>query len=131
MGRNMALTKTVLTLAIGGLASAYSAHAAAAAGDPAAGKAIFMRCAVCHSVKAGENRLGPSLAGVVGRKAGTVAGYSYSTAMKGSGVTWTAAELDAFLTNPRAKIPGTKMTFVGLPKPEDRANLIAYLGKPQ
>lgn len=101
--------------------------AAAPGGDATAGKTVFAKCAACHSVKAGENKIGPSLHGVVGRKAGTEAGFSYSPAMKGSGITWTAAEIDDFLANPRTKVKGTKMFFVGLPKPEDRANLIAYL----
>jgi cytochrome c len=101
---------------------------AAAAGDPVAGKAVFARCAVCHSVNAGENRVGPSLHGVVGRKAGTEAGFNYSPAMKTSGLTWTPGELDSYLTSPAKKLPGIKMIFAGLPNPTDRANLIAYLG---
>lgn len=104
---------------------------AAPSGDAAAGKTIFARCAICHSVAPGENRLGPTLAGIVGRKAGTVAGYNFSPAMKNSGVTWTSAALDAYLANPRGVLPGVKMIFAGLPKPEDRANVIAYLANPK
>lgn len=98
-----------------------------AAGDPAAGKTIFARCAACHSIKDGENRVGPSLFGVVGRKAGTEPGFTYSPAMKGSGLTWTPAELESYLANPRQKLPGIKMIFAGLPAQADRDNLIAYL----
>lgn len=101
--------------------------AAGSGGDAAAGKAVFAKCMACHTTEAGKNKIGPSLHGVVGRKAGAVAGFAYSPAMKGSGITWTEAELDAFLANPRTKVKGTKMFFAGLPKPEDRANLIAYL----
>ncbi|HWU01285.1 MAG TPA: cytochrome c family protein [Novosphingobium sp.] len=100
---------------------------AAAAGDPAAGKVIFAKCAACHSAKAGENRVGPSLFGVVGRKAGSLPDYTYSPAMKASGLTWTTAELDAYLANPRQKLPGIKMIFAGIPAEADRVNLIAYL----
>lgn len=102
---------------------------AAPSGDAAAGKLTFAKCMICHSVAPGDNRLGPTLAGVVGRKAGAVAGYNYSPAMKNAGITWTPDVLDAYLANPRGKLPGVKMIFAGLPKPEDRANLIAYLAK--
>ncbi len=100
---------------------------ALAAGDPAKGKTVFTRCMVCHSTVAGKNGLGPSLAGVMGRKAGTVPGYTYSPAMKGGAIVWTPATVDKYVTNPRATVPGTKMIFGGLPVVADRENLIAYL----
>jgi cytochrome c len=128
---NGKVTVAALFAATGFIGPSIPAYAAPPAGNPAAGKAVFAKCAACHSVASGDNRLGPSLAGVVGRKAGTVPGYNYSAALKGSGVTWTPAALDAYLANPRAKIPGIKMVFMGLPKPEDRANMIAYLAKPK
>ena len=103
--------------------------AASAAGDPVAGKVVANKCMVCHSFTAGENRIGPSLAGVVGRKSGTVPGFNYSPAMKSIGLTWTPDVLDKYLTSPRAVVPGTKMIFAGLPAPADRANLIAYLSQ--
>ena len=111
------------------LLATWPIGARAAAADPTAGKMIFAKCAACHSITPGENRLGPSLAGVVGRKAGSLPGYNYSPAMKNSGLTWNTATLDAYLANPRAKLPGIKMIFAGLPKPEDRANVIAYLAR--
>ncbi len=98
-------------------------------GDATAGQTKFTACAICHSVKAGENKIGPSLFGVVGRKAGMVPGYSYTPANKNSGLTWTAQVLADYLENPRVKIPGTKMSYAGLKKPQDRANVIAYLAK--
>jgi cytochrome c len=105
-------------------AGAVPAHAA----DVAAGQAVFhAKCALCHSVTPGQNKVGPSLAGVVGRPAGQAPGYSYSSANKTSGKTWDAATLDVYLTNPRALVPGTKMAFAGLPDATDRANVIAYL----
>jgi len=100
---------------------------ASAAGDPAAGKVVSAKCAICHTFEVGKNKIGPSLAGVVGRKAGSLPDFSYSPAMKGSNLTWDAATLDKYLTNPRAVVPGTKMIFPGLPTPADRANMIAYL----
>ena len=109
------------------LAVAWPLQAALADGDAAAGKTVFHKCAICHSVVEGQNRIGPSLFGVVGRKAGTEAGYNYSDAMKNSGKTWDAATLDLYLTHPRDVVPGTKMTFAGLPDATDRANVIAYL----
>jgi cytochrome c len=103
-------------------------HGALAAGDAAAGTATFKaKCALCHSPVAGQNRIGPSLFGVVGRPAGSVSGFNYSPANKTSGKTWDDATLDTYLTNPKALVPGTKMVFPGLPAAADRANVIAYL----
>jgi cytochrome c len=84
-------------------------------------------CAVCHSAEAGQNKVGPSLFGVVGRKAGTEAAYTYSDAMKKSGVTWMPDQLDQYLANPKGVVPNTKMIFLGLKKPEDRKAIIDYL----
>jgi cytochrome c len=96
-------------------------------GDPDHGKALFGQCMVCHSIKEGENKIGPSLHGIIGRPAGSIANYAYSAANKKSGITWTPQEIFVYLKNPQAKVPGTKMTFPGFPKPQDRADVIAYL----
>lgn len=96
-------------------------------GDPAAGQKVFVKCQACHSLDAGTNKIGPSLHGLIGRHSATIDTFSYSPAMKSANVIWDPATLDKYLTNPRAMVPGTKMLFPGLPKPEDRANLIAYL----
>jgi cytochrome c len=96
--------------------------------DVAAGQATFAKCQACHSLSA--NNIGPNLNGVVGRKPGTEAGFSYSPAMQAFGgktPIWDYDHLYEFLKNPQAYISGTKMTFVGLKKPEDRINIIAYL----
>jgi cytochrome c len=103
-----------------------SATASLAAGDPAAGQHVFAECAGCHSTAPGENKLGPSLAGVVGRKSGTVAGYGYSPAMKSANVTWDDATLDTFLASPASFVHGTKM-FINVPSGTARQNVIAYL----
>ncbi|KEQ55450.1 c-type cytochrome [Sphingobium chlorophenolicum] len=109
------------------VAMLIASPALAQAGDAAKGKAVFARCMACHSVDPGANRLGPSLAGVMGRTSGTMAGFAYSPAMKNAKIRWDAKTLDAFLAKPTAKVPGSKMIFAGLPNPADRANLIAYL----
>ena len=104
-----------------------SGGAALAAGDAAKGKKVFRKCAACHTVKAGKHRIGPSLFGVAGAKAGTAKGFRFSKAMKKSGLTWDDAALDKFLTNPRKAVKGSRMVFAGLKKKADRDNLIAYL----
>lgn len=101
--------------------------AAWAEGDAAAGEKVFKKCAVCHSLEAGKNKVGPSLAGVVGRPAATIEGFKYSDAMKASGIVWTEDVLDAYLASPKEIVPGGKMSFPGLKKEDDRANVIEYL----
>ena len=97
-----------------------------AAGDASAGQKVYARCAGCHSMIEGQNKIGPSLAGVVGRKSGTVDGYNYSPAMKNANITWNDATLDQFLASPAGVVRGTKM-FMNLPSGTDRQNVIAYL----
>ena len=97
-----------------------------ASADAAKGEKVFGKCKACHKVD-GSNGTGPHLDGVVGRAVGTVAGFGYSDAMAGHGGNWEPAALDEFLANPKGDVPGTKMSFAGLPKAQDRANLIAYL----
>lgn len=97
--------------------------------DPAKGQQVSRKCQACHDfTKGGPNKVGPNLWNIVGSKAAAVPGYSFSDAMKArADKAWTYQELDNYLTGPRAYVPGTKMTFAGLPNPEDRANLIAWL----
>jgi cytochrome c len=106
------------------------ASGATLSGDPVKGKAVFTQCQTCHVKQVGVNKVGPSLAGVIGRPAGTVPGFRYSEANKGSGITWTEQELYVYLENPKAKIPGTIMAFVGLKDSQKRADVIAYLKEP-
>jgi cytochrome c len=103
---------------------------ALADGDAAAGEEVFKKCRACHENEKGVNRVGPTLKGVVGRPAATAPGYTYSKAMmdKGAaGTVWDEATLVTYLPDPKAFVPGTKMSFGGIKKPEDVANVIAYL----
>ncbi len=105
-----------------------SAEGAALAQDAEAGEKVFAKCRICHQVgEAAKNLIGPTLNGLIGRKAGSVEGYSYTDANKSSGLVWDEATLKEYLKNPKAKVPGTKMIFAGLPKEEDADNVIAYL----
>lgn len=99
-------------------------------GTAAAGKLVFAQCRTCHVTDAGVNRIGPSLAGIIGRAAGTVPGFAYSPANSGSGITWTKEKLFQYLENPQRVVPGTKMIFPGIPDAQRRADLIAYLENP-
>ncbi len=108
--------------------AAIASTSALAAGNAANGAGVFERCAICHSnTKTGGNKIGPNLFGVVGRKAGTYAGFSYSSAMTGSGIVWTDAKLDAFIASPSTLVPGNKMPFEGISNATQRADLVAYL----
>jgi cytochrome c len=95
------------------------------ADEAADGKSAFAACSACHSVD-GSKRLGPSLNGIVGRKAGSVADFNYSPAMKRSSIVWDAPTLDKFLANPQQEVPGTRMPFSGLPDANKRAQIEAY-----
>jgi cytochrome c len=96
-------------------------------GDLARGEQLYHRCQGCHSIDA--NRVGPRHAGLFGRHAGSLDDYNYSDAMRAAGIVWNETTLDQFLTAPRKFIPGTKMPFAGIPDPQERADLIAYLKK--
>lgn len=100
----------------------------AMAGDADNRQKVFKsQCTACHSNQPGKNIVGPSLYGVVGRKAGQIPGFYYSEANKSSGLTWDAATLDRYLTSPRGVVPGTLMTYPGLKDDAKRADLISYL----
>jgi cytochrome c len=115
------------SLAVVAVLAGFGAAHSAAAQDAAAGSAVFQgACAVCHGLD-GHAGTGPSLGGVVGRKAGAVPGFSYSAAMKAYGQTWTPAKLDAFIAAPSKTVPGTQMSFFGMKDPARRADLIAFL----
>lgn len=115
---------TLCTVLIGGLLCALPAHAAQEAGEVA----FNNNCRTCHSFKEGDNRLGPTLHGIVGRKAGSTAGFQFSPAMKDSGITWDAATLDKFITNPNQVVSGNKMQpFGGIADASERTKIVEYL----
>ncbi len=114
------------TLALA-LSAALGSGAALAEGDAEAGKKVFKKCKFCHSFDPGKKKIGPHLKGVIGRKSGAVEGFKYSKAMAAADITWDEANLDEFLTKPKAFIKKTKMSFAGLKKEDQRADLIAYL----
>ena len=121
------MRKTIAGVALAALA-ALTIGNAQAAGDPANGKTLFARCAICHKVtKDGGNGLGPNLFGVGGRKAGTAAGFAYSTAMKNSGIIWTEEKLEAYIADPKGTVPGNKMAFAGLSGHGQADDVAAYL----
>ncbi|UXT84432.1 c-type cytochrome [Agrobacterium tumefaciens] len=101
------------------------ASSAQADGDPEKGKKVFARCSACHATTE-QNKVGPGLLNVVGRPAGSIAGYNYSAALKGAGLAWDEATLDAFLKAPAAVVKGTRMS-ASVPKDQDRADVISYL----
>jgi cytochrome c len=110
------------------LASVTTGVAVAQSPEATAGRSSFQAaCAVCHGVKPGERRLGPSLAGIVGRPAGATPGFVYSPAMAKSGIKWDEASLNAFLTAPQKSVPGTRMIYAGMADAAKRKALIAYL----
>ena len=98
-----------------------------ASADVGKGEKIFKKCHACHKIEDGVNAVGPSLYGVVGRKVGTEAGYTYSEAVGTHGGVWTPENLDHFLTKPKSFIPGTKMGFAGIRDVQERADVVAYL----
>ena len=105
-----------------------AAATAALAQDAEAGKASFNKCLACHAIGEGaKNKVGPELNGIDGRKSGTAADYNYSDANKNSGIVWDEASFKEYIKNPAAKVPGTKMTFVGIKNEQDINDLWAYV----
>lgn len=102
-----------------------AAHAAPVKGNAVAGEQIYSRCFACHALE--YDRAGPRHCGLFGRKAGTLAGFVYSTALKNSGLVWDEKTLDRFIANPDKTVPGTSMGYSGVADPQERADLIAYL----
>ena len=111
-----------------GAALADEAPPVALAGDPALGEKVFVKCRACHQIgDTARNSVGPELNGVIGRHSGSVPGYNYSEANKGSGLTWDAATFRRYIASPQTVVPGTKMTFAGLTREKDIDNVLAYL----
>jgi cytochrome c len=125
----MTISAVLRSLAVVGVAlgsALVDASLAQAGGDATAGHTVFDRCAACHSISPGVNKIGPSLAGIVGSQSGTAPGFHFSPGMQNAKITWDDASLDKFLQNPNGFIHGTSM-FLSLPSETDRQNVIAYL----
>ena len=108
-------------------AAIFVSGAALAAGDAKKGKRVFNKCKACHAMEKGKNRIGPSLCNIVGKAAASDPKYKYSGDMKKSGLTWDEATLSKYLESPRKLVKRTKMSFAGLRKEGDRADVIAFL----
>ena len=118
----------LIPLACSTLVLAFVNAQALQAADAKNGQAIFSRCAACHTdAKGGPSGVGPNLFGVVGRKAASLPGFSYSGALKSSGIVWTNQKLDPWIADPMQVVPGTRMAFGGISDAKQRADLIAYL----
>src|SRR5260370_6020488 len=126
--RTLISTSTAAVVGLGAIAALpLGSSPGLAADDAAAGKQAFTTtCGACHSTEPGVNKIGPSLAGIVGSKSGTVPGYNFSPALKAANITWDEQTLDKFLANPSADVHGTKMV-ISVPNAEHRHNIIAYL----
>ena len=116
---------TMHRLVMAGTLALCAAAPAGAAPDVARGEQVYARCLACHAIA--FDRVGPRHCGLFGRLAGSVPDFSYSRAMKKSGITWNDKTLDRFLTNPLQMVPGSSMTYDGVANPQDRADLIGYL----
>jgi cytochrome c len=120
----MAVKATVATAVLAAALTAQGAHAQ----DAAAGEQVFRKCRPCHAIGPGaKNKVGPELNGLDGRHSGSAAGYSYSAANKNSGITWNEQTFKDYIKDPRGKIPGTKMIFIGIKNEKDIGNLWVYL----
>ncbi|HWA31203.1 MAG TPA: cytochrome c family protein [Rhizomicrobium sp.] len=120
------MVRILKSMGIAGAALMLISQAQAA--DAKHGASVFARCAICHSdTKGAPAKIGPNLFDVVGRKAGSEANFSYSAAMKGSGITWTPDKLTAYVEHPQQVVPGNRMAFAGITSTTDAQDLVAYL----
>jgi cytochrome c len=123
------LMKKLTLIALAVIASSAAASSALAQ-DAAAGKMVFNKCMACHAIGEGaQNKVGPELNGLDGRKSGTVPDYSYSEANKNSGITWNEAQFKEYIKEPKTKIPGTKMSFAGIKNEKDVNDLWAFVSQ--
>jgi cytochrome c len=126
--KELKMKKSTLSALI--LAASSAMAPAALAQDAEAGKTIFNKCLACHSIgEDAKNKVGPQLNGIDGRKAGTAPDYNYSDANKNSGITWNETTFKEYISDPKAKVPGTKMAFAGIKNETDANNLWAYISK--
>src|SRR5260370_42332472 len=110
-----------------GVAALTAAAGSASAADAGRGEKLYVECATCHSIEKGVDGVGPSLFGLFQRKAGEVADFRYSPALKRRGIAWTTQTLDRYIADPQKSVPGNRMPYSGMPDASERADLIAYL----
>src|SRR5262245_62270403 len=127
-GHATAMPPAAVAQNVGQAPAANAPLSPALTGEAAAGRQVYKKCQACHSLEPGKNGVGPSLTGIIGKKAASVANYNYSPAMKASNITWDVASLNKYLLDPQKVIPGNKMPFPGLKTETERNALIAYLG---
>lgn len=125
------MSRILPALAAAGLLSVTVAANAWADGDPAKGKRVFNKCKSCHELTTEKNKIGPNLVGIIGRKAGSVPGFKYSSAMQNSGIVWDEKTIDTYITDPKKFVPGNKMVLAPIKKADQRADLIAYIKEQQ
>jgi cytochrome c len=125
-GGSTSMRSVLAALAMVG-AGVLAIQAPAMAADAANGQKVFRQCQACHVANQEQNRVGPHLVGIIGRPAGAVDGFKYSDAMANSGIVWDQTTIAEYLANPRGYVNGNRMAFTGLRKPEDIADVIAYL----
>ena len=125
------MTRLMPILAAAGLLSVTVAANALADGDAAKGKRVFNKCKTCHELTKNKNKIGPTLVGIIGRKAGSVPGFKYSSAMKNSGIVWDEKTLDQYLADPKKFVPGNKMVLAPIKKEQQREDVIAYIKEQQ
>lgn len=124
----MLIAGAALALTLSCSVRAQEAPASGHVGDPVAGEKVFAKCRSCHQIgETAQNSIGPELNGVIGRHSGSVPDYNYSDANRNSGLTWDEPTFREYIRNPRGKVPGTKMTFAGLTRDRDIADVLAFL----
>lgn len=125
------MSRSISALAAVGLLSMIAAASAWADGDAAKGKRVFAKCKTCHEVETEKNKIGPTLKGIFGRKAGTVPGFKYSSAMQDSNVVWDEKTIDQYIADPKKFIPGNKMVLAPIKSEDQREDVIAYIKEQQ
>ena len=125
------MNRIVPALAAAGVLIVTAGANAWADGDVAKGKRVFNKCKTCHELTTAKNKIGPTLQGVIGRKAGTVAGFKYSSAMQGSGIVWDETKIQEYISDPKKMVPGNKMVLAPIKSAEQRADVVAYIKSQQ
>jgi cytochrome c len=125
------MNRIVPALAAAGVLIVTAGANAWADGDPVKGKRVFNKCKTCHELTTAKNKIGPTLQGVIGRKAGTVPGFKYSSAMKESGIVWDEKTIQEYIADPKKMVPGNRMVLAPIKKEDQREDVIAFIKEQQ